>query len=254
MGRIYNMSRQKADNKEVSNDIIYEKFLDVSDAVDNMSKLKDILKTEIALQQQILETSVQLGFSFDINNDEENEFHAEAVLSKDEIVQTYFENQCLEAENKVVTKLLNDIKRDYEELESEEVNEIFTEELEDLRRESLTSSHQLKDDVIEEAKNKYSIHRKKSALQEKCSCVEQLLSMVLGDSDATSENQTIDVTIKETSRLYENLHEKFDDLKISLTESQKLRREHTKQISPIPLTTRQILSALKNTKIFDLEH
>ena len=143
------MSRQKADNKEVSNDIIYEKFLDVSDAVDNMSKLKYILKTEIALQQQILETSVQLGFSFDINNDEENEFNAEAVLSEDEIFQTFFENQCLEAENKVVTKLLNDIKRDYKELESEEVNEIFTEELEDLRRESLSSSHQLKDDVIE---------------------------------------------------------------------------------------------------------
>ena len=143
------MSRHKADNKEVSNDIIYEKFLDVSDAVDNMSKLKDILKTEIALQQQILETSVQLGFSFDITNDEENEFHAEAVLSENEIFQTYFENQCLEAENKVVTKLLNDIKRDYKELESEEVNEVFTEELEDLRRESLTSSHQLKDDVIE---------------------------------------------------------------------------------------------------------
>lgn len=143
------MSRQKADNKEVSNDIIYEKFLDVSDAVDNMSKLKDILKTEIALQQQILETSVQLGFTFVINGDEENEFHAKAVLSEDEIFQTYFENQCLEAENKVVTKLLSDIKRDYEELESEEVNEIITEELEDLRRESLSSSHQLKDDVIE---------------------------------------------------------------------------------------------------------
>ena len=143
------MSRQKTDNKKVSNDIIYEKFLDVSDAVDNMSKLKDILKTEIALQQQILETSIQLGFSFDINNDEENEFNAEAVLSEDEIFRIYFENQCLEAENKVVTKLLNDIKRDYKELESEEVNEIFTEELEDLRKESLSSSHQLKDDVIE---------------------------------------------------------------------------------------------------------
>ena len=78
--------------------------------------------------------------------------------------------------------------------------------------------------------------------------------MVLGVSDAASENQTIDVTIKETNRLYENLHDKIDDLKISLTESQRLRREHTKQISPIPLTTRQILSALKNTKIFDLEH
>ena len=78
--------------------------------------------------------------------------------------------------------------------------------------------------------------------------------MVLGDSDATSENQTIDVTIKETNRLYENLHEKFDDLKISLTESQRLRRKHTQQISSLPLTTRQILSALKKTKIFDLEH
>ena len=78
--------------------------------------------------------------------------------------------------------------------------------------------------------------------------------MVLGDSDATSENQTIDVTIKETNRLYENLHEKFDDLKISLTESQRLRREHTKQISSLPLTTRQILSTLKNAKIFDFQH
>ena len=104
------------------------------------------------------------------------------------------------------------------------------------------------------AKNKYSIHRKKSALQEKCLCLEQLLSMVLGDSDATSENQTIDVTIKETNRLYENLHEKFDDLKTSLTESQRLRREHSKQISSLPLTSRQILSALKNAKIFDFEH
>ena len=75
-----------------------------------------------------------------------------------------------------------------------------------------------------EAKNKYSIHRKKSALQDKCLCLEQLLSMVLSDSDATSENQTIDVTIKETNRLYENLHEKFDDLKTSLTESQNHRR------------------------------
>ena len=143
------MSRQKADNKEVANDIIYEKFLDVSDAVDNMSKLKDILKTEIALQQQILETSILLGFSFDINNDEVNEFDADAVFSEDELFQTYFENHCLEAENKVVTKLLNDIKRDYEELKSEEINENVTEELEDQRRESLSTSHQLKDDVIE---------------------------------------------------------------------------------------------------------
>ena len=78
--------------------------------------------------------------------------------------------------------------------------------------------------------------------------------MVLGDSDAASENQTIDVTIKETNRLYENLHEKFDDLKISLTESQRLRREHTKQISSLPLTTRQILSTLKNAKIFYFQH
>ena len=143
------MSRQKADNKEVANDIIYEKFLDVSDAVDNMSKLKDILKTEIALQQQILETSILLGFSFDINNDEVNEFDADAVFSEDELFQTYFENHCLEAENKVVTKLLNDIKRDYEELKSEEINENVTEELEDQRLESLSTSHQLKDDVIE---------------------------------------------------------------------------------------------------------
>ena len=143
------MSRQKADNKEVANDIIYEKFLDVSDAVDNMSKLKDILKTEIALQQQILETSILLGFSFDINNDEANEFDADLMFSEDELFLTYFENQCLEAENKVLTKLLNDIKRDYEELESEEVNENVKEDLEDLRRESLSTSHQLKDDVIE---------------------------------------------------------------------------------------------------------
>ena len=118
------MSRQKADNKEVANDIIHEKFLDVSDAVDNMSKLKDILKTEIALQQQILETSILLGFSFDIDNNEANEIDADVVFSEDELFQTYFENQCLEAENKIVTKLLSDLKRDYEELKSEEVNEV----------------------------------------------------------------------------------------------------------------------------------
>ena len=77
--------------------------------------------------------------------------------------------------------------------------------------------------------------------------------MVLGNSDVTSQNQNIDVTINETNRCYENLNEKFDDLKITLTESLRLRREHTKQTSAAPLTTRQILSSLKNAKIFEFE-
>ena len=80
-----------------------------------------------------------------------------------------------------------------------------------------------------------------------------MLSLVLGNSDMTSQNQTIDVTICETNRCYENLNEKCDDLKITLTESHRLRREHTKQTSVSPLTTKQILSALKNAKIFEFE-
>ena len=80
-----------------------------------------------------------------------------------------------------------------------------------------------------------------------------MLSLVLGNSDMTSKNQTIDVTICETNRCYENLDEKFDDLKITLTESHRLRREHTKQTSVSPLTTKQILSSLKNAKIFEFE-
>ena len=92
-------------------------------------------------------------------------------------------------------------------------------------------------------------------MKEKCFCLEQILSMVLGNSDVTSQNQNIDVTINETNRCYENLNEKFDDLKIALTESHRLRREHTKQTSAsaVPLTTRQILSSLKNAKIFEFE-
>ena len=90
-------------------------------------------------------------------------------------------------------------------------------------------------------------------MKEKCLCLEQILSMVLGNSDVTSQNQNIDVTINETNRCYENLNEKFDDLKITLTESHRLRREHSKQTSAAPLTTRQILSSLKNAKIFEFE-
>ena len=64
------MSHERmAEKNDVANDIIYEKYLDVSDAVDSMSKLKNILETEISLQQQILETSVVLGFTFDIENE-----------------------------------------------------------------------------------------------------------------------------------------------------------------------------------------
>ena len=66
--------------------------MDVSDAVDNMSKLKNILETEISLQQQILETSVVLGFSFDIEDDEANEFEADTSFSEGELFKTYFEN------------------------------------------------------------------------------------------------------------------------------------------------------------------
>ena len=144
------MSHQrKAEKNDVANNIIYEKYLDVSDAVDNMSKLKNILETEISLQQQILETSVVLGFSFDIENDEANEFEAETAFNEGELFKTYFENKCLEAENKVVTKLLSDIKRDYEELESEEVTETIQEDIEDIRRKSMSTSYQLKEDVIE---------------------------------------------------------------------------------------------------------
>ena len=138
------MSHERmAKKNDVANDIIYEKYLDVSDAVDSMSKLKNILETEISLQQQILETSVVLGFTFDIENDEANEF------DEGELFKTFFENKCLEAEINVVTKLLSDIKRDYKELESEEVTETFKEDLDDLRRKSISTSHQLKEDVIE---------------------------------------------------------------------------------------------------------
>ena len=138
------MSHERmAEKNDVANDIIYEKYLDVSDAVDSMSKLKNILETEISLQQQILETSVVLGFTFDIENDEANEF------DEGELFKTFFENKCLEAEINVVTKVLSDIKRDYKELESEEVTETFKEDLDDLRRKSISTSHQLKEDVIE---------------------------------------------------------------------------------------------------------
>merc|ERR1711971_1053015 len=182
-----------------------------------MSKLKNILETEISLQQQILETSVVLGFTFDIENDEANEF------DEGELFKTFFENKCHEAEINVVTKLLSDIKRDYEELESGEVTETFKEDLDDLRRRSISTSHQLKEDVIEEAKNKYSIHRKKSALQDKCSCLEQMLSMVLGNSNLTFENQNIEAIITETNRFYKNFDEKFDNLKTILSENSRLR-------------------------------
>ena len=138
------MSHERmAEKNDVANDIIYEKYLDVSDAVDSMSKLKNILETEISLQQQILETSVVLGFTFDIENDEANEF------DEGELFKTFFENKCLEAEINVVTKVLSDIKRDYKELESEEVTETFNDDLDDLRRKSISTSHQLKEDVIE---------------------------------------------------------------------------------------------------------
>ena len=138
------MSHERmAEKNDVANDIIYEKYLDVSDAVDSMSKLKNILETEISLQQQILETSVVLGFTFTIENDEANEF------DEGELFKTFFENKCLEAEINVVTKLLSDIKRDYKELESEEVTETFKDDLDDLRRKSISTSHQLKEDVIE---------------------------------------------------------------------------------------------------------
>ena len=138
------MSHERmAEKNDVANDIIYEKYLDVSDAVDSMSKLKNILETEISLQQQILETSVVLGFTFTIENDEANEF------DEGELFKTFFENKCLEAEINVVTKVLSDIKRDYKELESEEVTETFKEDLDDLRRKSISTSHQLKEDVIE---------------------------------------------------------------------------------------------------------
>ena len=144
------MSHQrKAEKNDVAKDIIYEKYLDVSDAVDNMSKLKNILETEISLQQQILETSVVLGFSFDIENGEANEFEADTAFNEGKLFKTLFENKCLEAENKVVTKLLSDIKRDYEELEIEEVTETIQEDIEDLRRKSMSTSYQLKEDVIE---------------------------------------------------------------------------------------------------------
>ena len=138
------MSHERmAEKNDVANDIIYEKYLDVSDAVDSMSKLKNILETEISLQQQILETSVVLGFTFTIENDEANEF------DEGELFKTFFENKCLEAEINVVTKVLSDIKRDYKELESEEVTETFKDDLDDLRRKSISTSHQLKEDVIE---------------------------------------------------------------------------------------------------------
>ena len=138
------MSHERmAEKNDVANDIIYEKYLDVSDAVDSMSKLKNILETEISLQQQILETSVVLGFTFTIENYEANEF------DEGELFKTFFENKCLEAEINVVTKVLSDIKRDYKELESEEVTETFKDDLDDLRRKSISTSHQLKEDVIE---------------------------------------------------------------------------------------------------------
>ena len=77
--------------------------------------------------------------------------------------------------------------------------------------------------------------------------------MVLGNSTLTSENQHIDVTIQENNRLHESLDEKFDDLKIILAENSRLRREHTPQTSSLPLTTKQILSSLKNAKLFESE-
>ena len=77
--------------------------------------------------------------------------------------------------------------------------------------------------------------------------------MALGNSNLTSDNQNIDVTIQENDRLYESLDEKFADLKIIIAENSRLRREHTQQTSSIPLTTKQILSSLKNAKLFESE-
>ena len=142
------MSVQKG---EVSNDIIYEKFLDVSDAVDNMCKLKNILKSEMSLQHQIMEASVMLGFSFDAYCGDTVDDNLDTIsVSDNELLKTYFENQCLGAETNVLTKILKDKNRDYEEIVSEnkKVNEIVKEDLIDLRRKSQSTSQQLLEDVI----------------------------------------------------------------------------------------------------------
>ena len=142
------MSVQKG---EVSNDIIYEKFLDVSDAVDNMCKLKNILKSEMSLQHQIMEASVMLGFSFDAYCGDTVDDNFDTIsVSDNELLKTYFENQCLGAETNVLTKILKDKNRDYEEIVSEnkKVNEIVKEDLIDLRRKSQSTSQQLLEDVI----------------------------------------------------------------------------------------------------------
>ena len=142
------MSVQKG---EVSNDIIYEKFLDVSDAVDNMCKLKNILKSEMSLQHQIMEASVMLGFSFDAYCGDTVDDNLDTIsVSDNELLKTYFENQCLGAETNVLTKILKDKNRDYEEIVSEnkKVNEIVKEDFIDLRRKSHSTSQQLLEDVI----------------------------------------------------------------------------------------------------------
>ena len=142
------MSVQKG---EVSNDIIYEKFLDVSDAVDNMCKLKNILKSEMSLQHQIMEASVMLGFSFDAYCGDTVDDNFDTIsVSDNELLKTYFENQCLGTETNVLTKILKDKNRDYEEIVSEnkKVNEIVKEDLIDLRRKSQSTSQQLLEDVI----------------------------------------------------------------------------------------------------------
>ena len=137
---------------ESENEDLREQLKHQGEIIDSLVEMKNVLKTQIALEKEIMKQNLMNEHTFIVNIDtEELEEDTEVVEDYDKLVR---DNICLETENKSLKELLEQLNEDKDYLVEKKIenrDKIIVRN-KDLRRMSFNSmvdERQIYEDVIE---------------------------------------------------------------------------------------------------------
>ena len=141
------MERNEEENEDLRDQLKHQ-----GEIIDSLVEMKNVLKTQIALEKEIMKQNLMNEHTFIVNIDtEELEEDTEVVEDYDKLVR---DNICLETENKSLKELLEQLNEDKDYLVEKKIenrDEIIVRN-KDLRRMSFNSmvdERQIYEDVIE---------------------------------------------------------------------------------------------------------
>eukprot|EP00090_Calanus_glacialis_P029508 TRINITY_DN47353_c0_g1_i1.p1 TRINITY_DN47353_c0_g1~~TRINITY_DN47353_c0_g1_i1.p1 ORF type:complete len:370 (-),score=104.31 TRINITY_DN47353_c0_g1_i1:23-1102(-) len=217
------------DKYESENEDLKEQLKHQSEIIDSLMNMKDVLKTQIALEKEVMKQNLLNEQTFMIMaNIDDVEEECEDVEDSTNLLS---DNICLEAENNCLKDILEQLNGDKDYLVETKL-EIQEEQISrtgDFRRMSFDSQvgeRQIYKDVLEEIKQQSNVRLNKKQLKLKCLKMEKKLNSrmlfpkTVEDGD-NKEMVNVDCFLMENVRFLQKLGICFEETTLAITEMKK---------------------------------